>query len=260
MKKKLFIVFGLVIVVLLSGFQNNGNTGTATIAQQVTYTAGVSQVFRNVGQSAHFLTFCLTGWTGTGIVLEESFDGTTNWTTIAFTSGPTSGNGCGVLQAGGYYQNVRSRAGTLGGTIVAFYSATSGPISFSATGVGSQGPRAPTACDKSATVDVANTATGLVITGFPDTGGEFRVCGYTISFNGATAAGSYQFVTANDNTCAGPVTVWPAFTTAATPQTVVMGSGLGQLFKPNGIVLCFTNNSGAIARVNVAWANVQGPF
>lgn len=259
MKPKLLaaVLLALSPIALLA--QNSGYVGIATTSQPLTFTAGVSQVVRNIGQSAHNVSFCTTAYFGTGLTLEASFDGATNWVTIGFTTLPATG--CGVLQAGGYYQFIRARNGLLGGAINVTYNGSAAPISFVAPGIGSSGPRAPTTCDRSATVSVANTATAVIITGFPDTGGEFRICAFQISFNGATAAGSYQFEEASDNACSAPnPAIWVGFTTAGTPQTITMGSGLGQLFKPSGIIVCFLNNSGATARVNVSWANVQGPF
>ena len=260
---RLIVLFCLVLCLVPFSFaQNNGTTGTFTMSQQLTFDgSGNSQVVRNIGQSAHYLQFCTAGWSGfpQTIAIQSSFNGTTNWTTIAETA--VALTGCRTLQAGGYYQAIRVHAFSLGGTITAVYNASSGPISFAATGISSTGATPPTICDQNISVSIANGATGLVVGEFPDGTAVFKICGFQISFNGATAAGSYQFETASDSACTGPNgPIWPNFTTAATPQTITAGSGQGTLFTVPGLVLCFLNNSGATARVNISYAGIVGSF
>jgi hypothetical protein len=99
--------------------------------------AGPSAVLRNVGQSQHSVVYCVAGSSGTvstaQIQLEGSFDATT-WFPISDVSYPnTTGTGCWLLEAGGYWPNVRvnllawSATGNL--SLSAWYTGTAGPIS-----------------------------------------------------------------------------------------------------------------------------------
>jgi hypothetical protein len=244
--------------------QNAGNTGTftnAVVAFTSKNTTGPSVIFPNIGQGAHYLSYCSTGIGGSAtIVMEESFDGSTNWTTIASaTVFEPGGNGCKMLQAGGYYQNVRANILTDSGvTISATYSSSSGPIGFSATGVGSSGPLPPFVCDNQVSISVASGTDGDLVETQLNPNARIRVCSYSISFNGATAAGSVQFETSTLTACGGTlIAVWPITTTANTPQIVQLGSGQGALFSAfDGLAyqnLCFKNSSSATARVNISY-------
>ena len=115
----LLLVVGVAIVVFFSLLvpgthvqaQNAGNTGTFTVSQIAfsnQTSTGPSVVFKNIGQSAHFLTFCLASGTGNAQVnLEQSFDGVKLWAPMA--TGITVGaSACNTIQAGGYFQNVRA--------------------------------------------------------------------------------------------------------------------------------------------------------
>lgn len=260
LKKTLFLL-GLSISLLLFMGQNAGNTGTQTISQRVTYTAGTSQVFRNVGQSAHYLSYCPSGGNFSGTIdLEESFDGSTNWVPIAFaTYVATPLTQCTVLQAGGYFQNLRSVITTVANTVTAEYNATSGPIGFSSSAIGSTGAASPTSCNQSKTITIANAATSL-ITGAV-TGSQIRVCAYQITGQ-QTATGTIMIQDSTGaGSCTGLTDLWDINTITGTPMFFALGSGLGQLFQTQTAhSLCVTNNSGQIITVDVAFASVFQGF
>lgn len=261
------IVIITAIVVLLSqpgehvSAQNAGTTGTFTISQQVTYTAGVSQIFRNIGQSAHYLSYCPSGGNFSGTIdLEESFDGSTNWTPIAFaTYVATPLTQCTVLQAGGYFQNIRSVITVVANSVTAQYNATTGPIGFSASAIGTTGTASPTSCNQSKTVTVTNTSTSLLAAAV--TSSQIRVCAYQITGQ-QTATGMINIQDSTGaSSCTGLTDLWDINTIVGTPMFYGLGSGLGQLFQTQTAhSLCVTNNSGQTITVNIAFASVFQGF
>jgi hypothetical protein len=136
------VMLWLITILPIASFaQNNGQSGTQTVAQSLipaTATGPITYVNRqgvtgsilpNVGQAAHWLKYCVTNVTGIQIQLEESDDGTTNWLPISEIG--TSTSGCSILEAGGYFQNVRANILKLtggGASVAAFYTASTSPI------------------------------------------------------------------------------------------------------------------------------------
>lgn len=247
----------VIALIFFTGFQNAGNTGTATIAQVVNYSAGgISQIFRNVGQSSHYLTYCLTGYQGS-VDLEASFDGTTNWVPLASATYTDPTTGCNVLQAGGYYQNIRSVRGAcvVPCAISASYSASSGPVSFAPTGLSGLGQTAPAVCNRTKILSVANAAVGhLTATNAFFSAVRIYVCAVSISFDGATVAGSVLWQGSPDG-CTTLIPLWQIDTTATTPQ-IIQQSG-NPLFpteaEPTSVSVCVANNSGATAEISFSY-------
>lgn len=264
-----FLLAGVVITAIwLTSFpretahaQNAGTTGTFTISQQVTYTAGVSQIFRNIGQSAHYLSYCPSGGNFSGTIdLEESFDGLTNWTPIAFATYVAAPlTQCTVLQAGGYFQNIRSVITIVANSVTAQYNATTGPIGFSASAIGTTGTASPTSCNQSKTVTVANASTTLLASAV--TSSQIRVCAYQISGQ-QTATGVINIQDSTGaSSCTGLTDLWDINTIVGTGMFYSLGSGLGQLFQTQtSHSLCVTNNSGQTITVNLAYASVFQGF
>lgn len=110
--------------------QFGGNVGTVTLAEPVTFAAvpGPSNIFRNIGQAAHWFEYCTaSGTTAIQIALEGSYDAST-WFQISFLATAT---GCNVIETGGYYPNVRADIYSLTGTTTAptaWYSASTSPL------------------------------------------------------------------------------------------------------------------------------------
>jgi len=268
MKKSLKVALLALIAsaVILLTAQNAGNTGTATYATtvftNVSTASATSAVFRNIGQSAHYLTYCMGGignFTAT-MFLEESFDAVT-WVTIgsANISSQTLLAQCSVLQAGGYYQNVRARiANNSGGTINAWYQATSGPISFAPSGMNTTGASAPITCDQQITGTLASGAITQIVAGVLTQ--YIAVCSITVSLDGAAGAGIVEFYEPPSLGCNTiPTTSILAFdTTANTPQLSTFGSGVGTIAK--GIVsaqLCGNQTTGVTLRYSISYAQIQ---
>jgi len=242
--------------------QNSGNTGTFTTAQpaftSVSSASSTSAIFLNIGQCSHYLSFVSAGALSAvaDISLEESYDGKTNFIPIA--SGHQVGPGGGVLQAGGYYQNVRARlANNTGLTITATYQASSGCVAYAAAGQGTAGATAPVICDSQSTTTLP-TGNAAILTTLV-TGKTPAICGFTVSFEGATGAGHLDFF----GGVSGCTFVSPLFdlyriaTTANTPQFLTVGTGQGSVFRGalSGVV-CVAQDSGAQMVISVSYANI----
>jgi hypothetical protein len=93
-------------------------------------TSGPSAIVRNVNQSSHWLTYCVTGAPPSfSIWLEQSADGVTNWLPISAIG--TKTGGCGLLTTGGYWFAVRANKTIVGGlspTVTAIYTASTGTL------------------------------------------------------------------------------------------------------------------------------------
>ncbi|HZU21571.1 MAG TPA: hypothetical protein VE998_01995 [Terriglobales bacterium] len=120
----------------------DGYGAIQTVSQQVfnqVTSAVPSSTVRNVGQSEHQVMYCALPGTGAvnsvAIQLEASFDGNT-WMRISDIG--TAISGCSLLEAGGYFPNVRVNLVTLGvtgnGSLSAWYSGASSPISNAGQG------------------------------------------------------------------------------------------------------------------------------
>lgn len=124
------VVSALAIGVLglaMAAWQFGGNVGAQTYEVQAFNAAigvPVSATFKNIGQSSHWLSYCATGATAVEIDLEASNDGT-DWFAISQVGTSTT---CGVVSAGGYYQDVRAHILASNGQITAYYSASTFPI------------------------------------------------------------------------------------------------------------------------------------
>jgi hypothetical protein len=226
---------------------------------------GASATLQNIGQSAHFLSYCNTNFNGQ-IALEASQDGTfASPIPLAQASFTNFDGACHVLQAGGYYPAVRARVlNYVGGSVTAFYTALGAPIAYSPTAVTSTGPTSPTVCDRSFSITVGQNTTSSLIANQP--GMTFILCAVSFSFNAATTAGSLQlseFATSTGpgNVCTtgiGTGAFWNAFVTANTPQLFSVGGTVGPWLKtilPNH-VLCLT--TGAVtASTQVTYSYAQ---
>src|SRR4029077_3279667 len=130
------------------GYVSNQSTAQVVFTNQAANAA--SAILTNIGQSAHFLSYCNTGFGGT-ISLEASPDGT--FTSPIVLASATYGqnsvfdSSCHVLQAGGYFQTVRARiTNRTAGSVNAWYTAIGSPVSVTPAAFGSNGPTSPIAC------------------------------------------------------------------------------------------------------------------
>lgn len=278
------LIFSFLLILLVAGVshaQNGGTIGiyTAQIAVFSNQAAGVSSggtwqcfnpqtgltpnpcaVFPDHGFAANSLFVCTTGFSGT-IDLEWSPTGNAPFypLIIANYSNDTTcagGNPPGhVLQLGGYFPNVRSTVTRSAGSVSAWYTASASPISFFPAAMNSNGATSPVQCDKTVTGTGAAGYTAIVTdAGFATRG--VNVCGFTISFEGATSANTLGIQLGGGLTCSGGVYPWTIATTASTPQVLSVGGGLGTIFQfPFAVTnICLNNNSGATVNVAVNYA------
>ena len=136
----LALMVGLLAFPVLA--ENAGDVAIQTVNQTI-FTNAITVgriVVRNIGQSAHWLTYCsAVGVTNLTLDLEGSNDSGGHWIPISTLGTAINGN-CGLLQAGGYFKDVSvnlSTMTTLTGSlgVSAWYSATAGPIGINSTGV-----------------------------------------------------------------------------------------------------------------------------
>ena len=100
----------------------------SVLAFNAVTTAGPSAIFRNIGQSSHWLTYCAgTGLSSLQIQIEGSEDHGNTWFAISDVGSNTTG--CAVLQASGYFDEVRADILSIsGGSVTAYYSASVYPV------------------------------------------------------------------------------------------------------------------------------------
>jgi hypothetical protein len=269
--RRLFAVMCAVLMLAIgASAQFLGYVSTQSVAVNVFSSQaanGASATLQNLGQSAHFLSYCNTGFAGQ-IALEASQDGTfgspITLAQASYGQQTTTDSACHVLQAGGYYPAVRARVlNYAGGSVTAFYTALGAPISYAPPALTSTGPTSPIVCDRSFSITVGPSATSSLIGN--QSGMNFAICAATFSFNGATTAGSLQlseFATsaAPGNTCTtslSPAATWTAFVTANTPQLFSIGSAVGPLIKtllPNHVICLTTGAVTANTQITYSYA------
>jgi hypothetical protein len=270
-----FIGLIICITVLISNdsrvhAQNAGTVGiyTKQISVFTAQTVKVSSpIFPDFGFAANFLTYCTTGFTGT-IDLEWNPTGAIPYTAVVLVQATyptaTPDTACHTMQVGGYFPNMRSTViptvDGSSGSVSAWYTASAGPIPLFSAGIGSNGPSSPILCDRNTTS--SQTSGGTSTIGFiaPIASGDAVViCGFTVSFNGATSAGTVSIEWASSTTActslAGSPT-WQIQTTSSTPQ--LLTTSLLQRTNSANAYPCLQNSSGATALIAVSYASVHG--
>ncbi len=117
----------LALLALAVGAVGQSTTFSVQAFNAVT-TAGPSAIFRNIGQSSHWLTYCAgSGLTSLQIQIEASEDHGATWFAISDVGSNTTG--CAVLQGSGYFDEVRADILAIaGGSVTAYYSASVYPV------------------------------------------------------------------------------------------------------------------------------------
>ena len=135
MKRAALILAPLLWLIPICAAQNAGEVAIQTVNQTAfsgQATAPATFVVRNIGQSAHWLIYCPNSATAViTIAIEAAGDNAGPWVEIS-PEGTAIGTQCGVLQAAGYFKNVRVNLSNLNGSgaqaVSAWYSGTAGPI------------------------------------------------------------------------------------------------------------------------------------
>jgi len=215
----------------------------------------------NIGQGAHYLTYCYSGpTTNLKIWLEESFDGSTNWvpfSSVGTLTGTFNGN-CNELQGGGYFNHIRVNLNQLAGTgasVSAWYSASAAPIPLFQIAQGTQGAFVPTGCDTPTFALIASASSGTLKGGALNS--AVHICNVVITFAGTpTATGQINiYQNAVGNGCATVSGfIQEFFTGSANP--ISYGSGFGATINGSlGSDICIQNTgTGVSALVSFSYA------
>jgi hypothetical protein len=222
---------------------------------------GVSNVFQNIGQSSHLLSYCPTNFIGT-ISMEASNDGTYGAPiTLAAANFNTGTSTCRTLPAGGYYPSVRARVSNYAaGSITALYTGTAAPLNVTQTAINSNGPTSPVQCDQDIFQAVPSVTTSTFVTGTSNQ--TIWVCSITIGTTAApSSSGTIQAEYGTGTNCnTGTTILWAAEISTTTPvQPFFFGGSFGAMLTiPPGQNLCFVYNAGSTAGMGVSLSFAQG--
>ena len=249
-----------VSVPVLTNFAGTGAFGCPTSGLGGGQCQGITQgVFPNIGGGSHWLHYC-TSATALQIQLQESPDAVSgHYAAITPIYGVPAVGSCGVIQGGGYFQNLQGNIlSQSGGSTSVWYSASAGPVSTFPTGVNSVGATSPVQCDKSLTSDVAAGALVSLIAGV--SGKRIFLCGGTYSFNAATTTGGISLAHSNNGigTCNPFGLMWNNVILSTTPQQITpFNFTSGALIIPNGESLCvLTGTITATTTIDIAYAQL----
>jgi hypothetical protein len=261
-RRLIFCFLVILLVATASHAQNAGNVGiyTREVSVFTAQASGTSSVILpDFGFASQSLFVCNTGFTGT-IDLEWSppIPGSQ-------TFGPfyplilatySNDSACHTLQLGGYFPNLRSTMTRGAGLLSAWYTASAAPISYFPSGLGSNGASSPIQCDQSVGASVIGTGSYASLIASNTRG--FAICGFTVSFNGATSTQTdgVQVGFGSASGCSGAVYEWFITTTPNTPQVISVGGGLGAMFQVpfSGSGICVGNHSGASIEISLWYA------
>ncbi len=259
------IFFFLLLLSSFSLAQNAGNTGTQTVSKQVWSSISSAQrstVVQNIGQAAHYITYCSSSNAAFSFDVEESPDGTT-W--IPFSPVVTqlnSKSNCGLIVACGYFNNITLNGGPTAGTLSAWYSASTGPGTCYSPGSATSGQSALPLCDQVSFVTLAGNASATAILPAPATANIYYCGGWTISLTGAVSTGlngiSVQFGNSTCSSTSG--VVWELILTPSSPLDIAVPAPVDKLPLANaaGSTLCASLNgpgtTGVTAYVSYKYA------
>jgi hypothetical protein len=244
--------------------QNAGVVGIQAQMQPAFTSAGStitasthSAIFNDIGQGLNILFFCDNNFSGT-VDLEWSPGNNSTFYQIV-SSRYTSDTGCHTLTTGGYFPNIRATvvfgSTGIGENLSAWYTASSGPISFTAPAMGTNGPGSPISCDQNVSVSDFTATTVNAISPLR-TGDTIVVCSFSYSFIAATTTGNVTLEWSAVSGCGTGVTSnWETYTLASTPQSNPVALSLRP--PSSGENLCINNTSGATVLFNFSYASVQ---
>lgn len=221
-----------------------------------------SRIFVDIGAGSNTLFYCNSGFSGT-IDLEWSPSAAIGATYFPLATATWATDSlCHQLSVNGYWPNMRSTVTPTAGNLSAWFSSNSGPGGgILPPAVSTNGPTSPVFCDRSSALNIANTATTWLGVQPVNAGDYVVICRMAISFNGATAAGSYSLGWAATNACSSPTGGGlTMYTTASTPQTIgniEIFQKVAGLFASVGSFPCLTNNSGAAINISFNWASLH---
>jgi len=256
------LLIALFAVALTGHAQNAGNVGIYTrevpvFTSQAASTS--SAIFPDFGFGCSVLSYQTTGFEGT-IDLDWTPPGTTTPIVLQQANYLVSADtGNHALTLGGYYPNLRSTVTRTAGSITAQYTAQANGCSPVAAGLGTNGSASPITCDQNAFVVVTGSSTGTLLASPTATGDTLIICAMTWSFNAATGAGQLGLAWTSTSACTGGSSGgWNAYTTASTPQFLVIPMSQRSVSSALAPYPCANNSSGANALVSISYASVHG--
>jgi hypothetical protein len=243
---------------MISVFTAQSATKSSGGIWQCGVSIGTCPVFQDIGQGFSILFFCNTGGIAATYTIDFDFEpvGQSSFKTITQASYANDGLGnCHTLQLGGYFPNLRSTITPSVGSVSAWYSASSAPISYAAPAIGSNGATSPISCDQNITQSVATGTTVSLLTSTFTAGTTTVICGITVSFSAATTGGNIELLWTNTSACSGGTVGWGELTPSTAPQYLTVPL----ILRGNSSILqqpCIENSSGATAFVTVMLATV----
>lgn len=240
--------------------QNAGTVGIQATEIQVfnnraTASTVTSAILPDFGFAANYVQFRGTSFTGV-IDIEWTPPSPYSGSAIILTQASIVDNNSHTLQLGGYSPNmvVRITNTGSGGTVNAWYKASSAPIPFAPNALGSNGATSPIVCDHTAYQSIGTGSTGSPFS-IINTGDVIVICGFSLSFNGATSAGNVQLGWSASG-CPATVTTWESYTTASTPQFISVPFQQRSSSPSTADIPCVANNSGATVYIDLNYASI----
>jgi hypothetical protein len=240
--------------------QNAGSVGIA--AQMIPVfsnqsTTASSAIFNDIGQGQNALFFVGNNFSGT-VDLEWSPTKVPPFYPITQANFQGDSNSH-IIQFGSYFPNIRSTITPTSGSASAWYSSSSGPVSFAAPALGTNGPTSPIFCDRMQNAGPLANAGTVNLAPQVNPGDRVILCSMEITFVGAPAAGTYTVLYYGLNNCTGSnTTVLTQATTASTPQTLVFSNMfVSDWYFPALQSPCLVNNSGTSLYVTSSYASVH---
>ncbi|SRR6266481_5547008 len=236
--KRFLILFVFCAAALCCGQQTTNETftvnfgpGTTSPGAPISTSTGL-KVVRNIGQASHWVTYCPPPQvTGITTEAESSSDGV-RWTAISEVDSDTT---CTVIEAGGYYPQVRiiplSVSSTTSGSITFFYSGSTSPIPGSGAARGNKS--AQPVMNAPANKTFSNTAlksTAATIT-------TISASIYAIDVTNPNASLVYVFLTGTTPSAG-------VYGVQANSSRSISMTSTGQQIVGNATVACATNPNG----------------
>jgi hypothetical protein len=259
------LLVGLVVVlgIGLSRAQNAGVVGIQAQLTPVFFPAvsanTCSPTLADIGQGQNTLFISTTTFTGT-IDLEWTPSPVTPTSTYfpLTLASYTSDTSTHQLYFGGYYPNLRSCVSSWShGTVAAWYSAISGPVSTASPGIGTQGPTSPPVCDQNQVFTFASSSLNSLSISPSAPGNSVVICAFSIGFSGTPTSGAISLQFYSVSGCTGTDFVaWSEPTTASTPQLFSVPVPVRNYGSSN-VFACFQNTSTTGGTISLSWASVH---
>lgn len=244
--------------------QNSGQVGI--LSQMTPIFSGItatkcSGILPDIGQGSNILFVANTA-VGGGVAtadFEWSPTGSSPFYTITQANYQDVQATTHVLTMNGYFPNLRTCLTYTSGTYSVWYTATSGPLSYSTPGNGTSGATSPPVCDQVSYVSAANSVITFIGPHPVNTSSDqIVICGISVAYNAATSTGALEFEWSTAQSCSGVTQGFFDYTTSSTPQNYSIPTPQRSLVQSSQFYnyLCVNNSSGATAGLVISWASL----